>query len=75
MNAPERIWMTAEEHGASWSGSYRAFRCSTLDHSNDDGANPDYPEYILATTLAALPEAQAHIEQGGKPHPQKEPTT
>ena len=21
------------------------------------------------------PDAQAHIEQGGKPHPQKEPTT
>ena len=46
MSAPERIWMTGEDHGASWSGSFRAFRCSSLDHSNDDGPNPDYPEYI-----------------------------
>ena len=48
-NAPERIWMTAEDHGASWHGAFRAFRCSNLDHSNDDGPNPDYPEYVLAT--------------------------
>ena len=48
-NAPERIWMTAEDRGASWPGAFRAFRCSDLDHSNDDGPNPDYPEYVLAT--------------------------
>ena len=48
-NTPERIWMTAEDHGASWHGAFRAFRCSNLDHSNDDGPNPDYPEYVLTT--------------------------
>ncbi len=48
-NAPERIWMTAEDRGASWPGAFRAFRCSDLDHSNDDGPNPDYPEYVLST--------------------------
>lgn len=52
--APKRIWMTHEDHGASWSGSYRAFRCSDLDHSSDDGPNPEYPEYILASEHAAL---------------------
>lgn len=61
-NAPERIWMTAEDRGASWSGAFRAFRCSDLDHSNDDGPNPDYPEYVLSThcdELVAAAEEEA----------------
>lgn len=62
---PKRIWMTHEDHGASWSGAYRAFRCSDLDHSNDDGPNPEYPEYTLtseaeAMVAAALRGAAAH---------------
>jgi len=60
MSAPERIWMTGEDHGASWSGSFRAFRCSSLDHSNDDGPNPDYPEYIRKDASdAAIAAARA----------------
>ena len=60
MIAPDRIWMTGEDHGASWSGSFRAFRCSSLDHSNDDGPNPDYPEYIRKDASdAAIAAARA----------------
>lgn len=63
-NAPERIWMTAEDHGASWPGAFRAFRCSDLDHSNDDGPNPDYPEYVLATHCDEL-VAAAYLDAAG----------
>lgn len=62
-NAPERIWMTAEDRGASWPGAFRAFRCSDLDHSNDDGPNPDYPEYVLATHCDEL-VAAAYLDAG-----------
>ena len=65
-NAPERIWMTAEDRGASWPGAFRAFRCSDLDHSNDDGPNPDYPEYVLATHCDEL-VAAAYLDAGWKP--------
>ena len=66
--APERIWMTAEDHGASWTGAFRSFRCSDLDHSNDDGPNPDYPEYVLAThcdelVAAAYLDAAKRVEK------------
>ena len=60
MTAPERIWMTGEDHVASWPGSFRAFRCSSLDHGNDDGPNPDYPEYIRKDASdAAIAAARA----------------
>lgn len=68
-NTPERIWMTAEDHGASWHGAFRAFRCSNLDHSNDDGPNPDYPEYVLAThcdELVAAARAEGAREAQAK---------
>ena len=68
-NAPERIWMTAEDHGASWHGAFRAFRCSNLDHSNDDGPNPDYPEYVLAThcdELVEVARAEGALEAQAK---------
>jgi hypothetical protein len=59
-DTPERVWMTHEDHGASWSGSYRTFRCSSLDHSNDGTPNPDYPEYIrLDLHEAAVAAARA----------------
>lgn len=59
MTGPDRIWVTQEDHGASWSGSFRAFRASDLDHGDD------YPEYIRRdpAVLAELPEVQALIRQ------------
>ena len=63
MTGPDRIWLTFEDRGASWSGSYRSFRCTTLDHSEARRGADDYPEYIRRdpAVLAALPEVQALI--------------
>lgn len=64
MEAPNKIWMTHEDTGASWSGSFKVYRCSSLDHSNADG---DYPEYIRADIVEklinALYECQDELDQ------------
>lgn len=55
LKAPERIWITHEDHAASWSGSFRSFRASSLDHGND------YQEYVRADRIAALEAEVAHL--------------
>lgn len=39
-DAPEKLWMTAEEQG--WPGSFRSFRLSDLEHPEE------YPAYVRA---------------------------
>ncbi len=41
VDAPEKLWMTAEEMG--WPGSFRSFRMSDLEHPEDE-----YPAYVRA---------------------------
>lgn len=41
VDAPEKLWMTAEELG--WPGSFRSFRMSDLEHPEDE-----YPAYVRA---------------------------
>jgi len=53
---PERIWVTHEDHGASWSGSYRVFRASDLDHGED------YPEYTRTDLCITEAECQRRID-------------
>lgn len=48
MSAPDRIWVTQEDHGASLSGSFRVFRASNLDHGDN------YPQYIRADLVIKL---------------------
>jgi len=43
-DVPERIWLISEDASASWSGSFRRFHCSDLDHGDD------YVSYVRAGT-------------------------
>ena len=44
-NMPDRIWITMEDHAASWAGSFRRWHASDLEHEGDE-----YPRYIRANT-------------------------
>ena len=63
MTAPNVIWVTHEDTGASFSGSFRAFRASSLDHGDD------FPRYIRADApeLGALVDAakamKSHLDK------------
>lgn len=66
VDAPEKLWMTAEEQG--WPGSFRSFRLSDLEHPEE------YPAYVrsdlyeqvkrdLAATQEKLIEANNSVIQ------------
>lgn len=57
---PKVIWITHEDTGASLSGSFRAFRASSLDHGSE------YARYIRADApeLVALVEAVKYVLDG-----------
>ena len=58
-NAPEmpaRIWIISEDHDASWSGSFRRFIASNLDHG------PDYPMFIRADRAAPEGQVRGYTE-------------
>lgn len=55
-DAPERIWLVEEDAGASWSGSFRRFHCSDLDHDEEG-----YQSYIRVD-IAERDLAEARAE-------------
>ena len=57
MNAPERIWVTHEDHSRSWGGSFGSFMASDLDHGDE------YPEYIRADLVQALIKAASDLDR------------
>ena len=59
-NMPDRIWITMEDHAASWAGSFRRWHASDLEHEGDE-----YPRYIRADVVAGLlSEACSIIRKG-----------
>ena len=48
---PAKIWITMEDHPASWAGAFRRWHASDLDHGDE------YPVYIRADLVEPLVEA------------------
>ena len=48
---PAKIWITMEDHPASWAGSFRRWHASDLDHGDE------YPTYTRADLVEPLVEA------------------
>jgi hypothetical protein len=55
---PAKIWITMEDHPASWAGSFRRWHASDLDHGDE------YPTYIRADLVEHLVEVLREIAGG-----------
>lgn len=53
---PAKIWITMEDHPASWAGSFRRWHASDLDHGDE------YPTYTRADLVEPLVEALEHCQ-------------
>lgn len=56
VDAPEKLWMTAEEMG--WPGSFRSFRMSDLEHPEDE-----YPAYVRADLYEQVKQERDDAKQ------------
>ena len=45
---PAKIWITMEDHPASWAGAFRRWHASDLDHGDE------YPVYIRADLVEQM---------------------
>ena len=45
-NMPDKIWITMEDNGASWAGSFRRWHASDLEHEGDE-----YPVFVRSDIL------------------------